>query len=180
MAVPNERIANYGLNPNLSYSVISFTNKGGLELRSSFGTVEERSKISIRNEGTFELSSTQMREVISHVLVSTVNTAYYTTTVQGRHRYGFYFTYNFKTASDVHGFISAAQWDRRFYPQSCGYDYSPAHLILQKNEDDGHVSFVNAGMLTIIKPSPTTAATLTLRSTSPLEVTPSLSLGTGS
>ena len=39
MAVPNERIANYGFNPNLSYSVISFTSKGGLELRSSFGTI---------------------------------------------------------------------------------------------------------------------------------------------
>ena len=76
MAVPNERIASYGFNPNLSYSVISLTSKGGLELRNSFGTLEERSKVSIRAEGTFELSSVQMREVISHVLISTTNTAY--------------------------------------------------------------------------------------------------------
>lgn len=96
MAVPNERIGNYGFNPNLSYSVISFTSKGGLELRSSFGTVEERSKISIRPEGTFELSSVQMREVISHVLISTTNTAYHTTTQQGTHKFGFYSSYNFK------------------------------------------------------------------------------------
>ena len=40
MAIPNERIASYGFNPNLSYSVISLTSKGGLELRNSFGTLE--------------------------------------------------------------------------------------------------------------------------------------------
>ena len=179
MAVPNERIANYGFNPNLSYSVISFTSKGGLELRASFGTVEERSKIPLRAEGTFELSSVQMREVISHVLISTTNTTYHTTTLQGRHRFGFYSTYNFRVDSKTEGFISVSQWDKRFYPENRGYDYSPLHLILQKTESDGHVSFVNAGNDLLIQPLLIVPATLTLKSASSLETTPCLWQETG-
>ena len=51
-AVPTERIAALGVNPNFSYSVINFTGRG-LELRNSWGTLEERPKTNFRAEGTF-------------------------------------------------------------------------------------------------------------------------------
>ena len=39
LAVPNEKIASLGLNPNFSYPVLGLTAKGSLELRNSFGTL---------------------------------------------------------------------------------------------------------------------------------------------
>jgi hypothetical protein len=53
LAIPNEKIASVGLNPNFSYPLINYTAKGSMELRNSFGTLEERSKISFKAEGNF-------------------------------------------------------------------------------------------------------------------------------
>ena len=39
-AVPTDKIAALGANPNFSYSVINYSSKGSLELRNSWGTVE--------------------------------------------------------------------------------------------------------------------------------------------
>lgn len=111
LAVPNVKIATIGLNPNFSYPLINLTGKGSMELRNSFGTLEERSKINFRPEGTFELSSIQVRDFISHVLVTNINSAYYTSTIQSRHRYGFYSSYNFKIRNNTQGFLTVSQWD---------------------------------------------------------------------
>ena len=142
-AVPTERIASLGVNPNYSYSVISFSNKG-IELRNSWGTIEERSKLSFRPEGNFELNSSQIRENISHVVVTNIHTEYSTSTIQAKHRAGFYSTYNFKVRNETQGFLTVSQWDERLYPSSAGYEYSPASIILQKNNEDGSAEFINA------------------------------------
>ena len=94
-AVPTERIASLGVNPNFTYSVIAYNNKG-IELRNSWGTLEERSKISFKSEGNFELSAGQMRENISHIIVTSIHTEYSTTTIQAKHRLGFYSSHTFK------------------------------------------------------------------------------------
>ncbi len=109
-AVPTEKIGALGANPNFSYSVINFSNKG-VELRNSWGTLEERSKITFKPEGNFDLGAGQLRDNISHLLVTSVNSDYFTTTVQSRHRLGFYSTYSFKVRNNTHGFLTVSQWD---------------------------------------------------------------------
>jgi hypothetical protein len=115
-----------------------------MELRNSFGTLEERSKISFRPEGTFELGSAQVRDFISHVLVSNINSANYTSTIQSKHRNGFYSSYNFKIRNNTQGFLTVSQWDERLFPLNSQYEYSPFHVVLHRTED-GHSVFVNAG-----------------------------------
>lgn len=144
LAVPNEKISTLGLNPNYSYPLINFTAKGSMELRNSFGTIEERSKLSFRPEGTFDLASAQVRDMISHVLITNVNIAYNTSTIQSRHRHGFYSSYAFKIRKDTHGFLSVNQWDERLFPLHAGYEYSPFHVVLQRVEEDGTATFINA------------------------------------
>ena len=39
IAVANKKITEIGFNPNYSLSVLKCSNKGGIELRSSFGTI---------------------------------------------------------------------------------------------------------------------------------------------
>lgn len=142
-AVPTEKIAALGVNPNYTYSVINFSNKG-IELRNSWGTLEERSKASFRAEGNFELSAGQLKDNISAIIVTSINTDYFTTTVQAKHRLGFHSTYSFKLRNKTHGFLTLSQWDERLFPTSSGYEYSPATIILQKDNDDGSVEFINA------------------------------------
>jgi hypothetical protein len=83
-----------------------------------------------------------LRDNISHVIVTNVNPAYNTTTVQARHRLGFYSTYTFRVRNNTHGFLTVSQWDERLFPATSGYQYSPATIILQK--DDDHTEFVSA------------------------------------
>lgn len=153
MAVPNAKIATVGVNPNFSYQLINFTAKGSMELRNSFGTLEERSKISFRPEGTFELGSGQVKDFISHVLITNINTAYFTSTIQSKHRYGFYSSYNFKIRNNTQGFLTVSQWDERLFPVNSGYEYSPFHIVLHKTDEGGNSSFVNAGTNNSIQPS---------------------------
>lgn len=124
-----------------------------MELRNSFGTIEERSKLSFRPEGTFDLASAQVRDMISHVLITNVNIAYNTSTIQSRHRHGFYSSYAFKIRKDTHGFLSVNQWDERLFPLHAGYEYSPFHVVLQRVEEDGTATFINAGTNLSIKHS---------------------------
>jgi hypothetical protein len=117
-----------------------------LELRNSFGTLEEKSKISHRPEGNFDLGAAQVKDFLSHILVTNLNTSYSTTTIQSRHRHGFYSSYNFKIRKETNGFLTVSQWDERLFPVNSGYEYSPFHLVLHRVEEDGHSTFVNAGM----------------------------------
>lgn len=123
--------------------MINFSSKG-IELRNSWGTLEERSKASIRSEGNFELSAGQIKENISYIVVTNINNEYSTTTVQSRHRLGFYSTYNFKVRNNAHGFLTVSQWDSRLFPSASNYSYSPATIILQRNNEDGSVEYINA------------------------------------
>lgn len=153
LAVPNEKIAALGINPNYSYNVINFSAKGSVELRNSWGTIEERSKISHKAEGIFELASAQAKDNINHVLIAQINNAYSTSTIQSKHRLGFYSSYNFKVRKDTHGFVTVSQWDHRLFPANSGYQYSPVHVVLHRNESDGHSTFINAGKSSITQVS---------------------------
>lgn len=62
-----------------------------------------------------------MKDFISHILVTNINVAYSTSTIQSKHRHGFYSSYNFKIRKDTHGFITVAQWDERLFPTNSGY-----------------------------------------------------------
>jgi len=53
LAVPTHKIAELSINPNYSYPVINYNVKGNVELRNSWGTIEEKSKINIKNDGSF-------------------------------------------------------------------------------------------------------------------------------
>ena len=85
-----------------------------------------------------------MRENISHIIITSISTEYSTTTIQAKHRLGFYSSHSFKVRNSVHGFLSVSQWDERLFPLTCGYEYSPASIILQKNNEDGSAEFINA------------------------------------
>ena len=47
IAVPNNKIVDLGLNPNYSFNVLKCSGKGGLELRNSWGTINERPNVSL-------------------------------------------------------------------------------------------------------------------------------------
>lgn len=91
-----------------------------------------------------------MRENISHIIVTNIHTEYSTTTIQAKHRLGFYSSHSFKVRSNTQGFLTASQWDERLFPLTCGYEYSPASIILQKNNEDGSASFVCASKVKIM------------------------------
>ncbi|CAM6002506.1 unnamed protein product, partial [Sphagnum balticum] len=146
LAIPSEKITALGVNPNYSLSVINYNNKGGLELRNSWGTLEERSKASFSKEGVFELGPNQARENISHILIGQVNTAYSTTTIQSKHKFGFYSSYSFKVRGDAQGFLSVSQWDERLFPIGAGYEYSPLRIIIEKINSDKTSTYINAGL----------------------------------
>lgn len=141
--MPTEKISALGINPNYSYSVINYSSKG-MELRNSWGTLEERSKVNVGAEGNFALGAGQLKDNISHVLVTCINAEYSTTTVQAKHRLGFYSTYSFKVKNQTHGFLTLSQWDERLFPSTAGYQYSPATIILQQDGPNGEAIHVNA------------------------------------
>jgi hypothetical protein len=95
LAVPTHKIAEIGINPNYSYAVINYNVKGNVELRNSWGIIEEKPKINAKNDGSFELTATAARDNISHFIIARVNKNYFTTTIQSRHKLGFYSSYKF-------------------------------------------------------------------------------------
>ncbi len=111
LAVPKQDILSLGLNPNHSFAVINCKSNGGLELRNSWGTLEERTKLSISKEGVFELSSNQTRDFISHVMIAQTNNSFNSTTIESKHKTGFYSTFSFRVKNDTRGFLSVSQWD---------------------------------------------------------------------
>jgi hypothetical protein len=121
-----------------------------MELRNPWGTIEERPKASINKEGSFELGASLVRDNISHIIVSHVNPAYFTTTIQSKHKFGFYSSYAFKIAHDSHGYMTISQWDQRLFPSNDNYHYSPFRIIIQKENSDGSATFINAGNHKII------------------------------
>lgn len=135
------------MNPNNSLTALNQKSTGGLELRNSFGTVEERAKLTFNKEGAFELSSNQTKEFISHIIIAHTNNGYSSSTIESKHKTGFYSTFSFKIRSETHGFLTVSQWDERLFPQN-SYEYSPVRLIIQKKNSDGSASFVNAGFST--------------------------------
>lgn len=116
MAVPREDITTLGLNPNYSLSVVNCKANGGLELRNSWGTIEERSKLNLSKEGVFELSSNQTRDYISYVMIAETNNTYCTSTIQSKHKAGFYSSYSFRLSQETHGFLTVSQWDQNLFP----------------------------------------------------------------
>jgi len=120
-------------------------------LRNSFGTLEEKTKLSIKLEGNFELGAAQVKDFINNILVTSLNPAYFTSTIQSSHRHGFYSSYNFIIRKNAHGFLSVSQWDQRLFPQNSGYEYSPFHIVLHRVEEDGHATFFNAGISSFIQ-----------------------------
>lgn len=133
-----------GLNPNHSFAVINCKSNGGLELRNCWGTLEERTKLSISKEGVFELSSNQTKDFISHVMIAQINNSWNSTTIESRHKAGFYSTFGLKVRNDTRGFFTLTQWDERLFPEH-GYEYSPMRLIVQKKSSDDSATFINAG-----------------------------------
>jgi hypothetical protein len=107
-------------------------------------------RFTILTFSAFDLAAGQVKDLISHVLITNLNIAYNTSTIQSRHRHGFYSSYAFKIRKDTHGFLSVSQWDERLFPVHAGYEYSPFHIILQKVEEDGTATFINAGIALFI------------------------------
>lgn len=147
LAVPRSEVVSLGLNPNHSFAVINCKSNGGVELRNSWGTIEERSKLSISKEGLFELSSNQTKEFISHVMIAQTNNSWNSTTIESKHKTGFYSTFSFKVQKDTRGFFTLSQWDERLFPEN-SYEYSPARIIIQKKNSDDSATYVNAGFST--------------------------------
>ena len=83
---------------------------------------------------------------MSHVIVSQIHIDYATTTIQSKHRRGFYSSYNFNIKKNAHGYLTASQWDSRLFPANSGYQYSPFHIVLVRTENDGSSTYVNSGI----------------------------------
>lgn len=83
--------------------------------------------------------------MLSYILVTNIQTSNSTTTIQSKHRHGFYSSYNFKVTKETRGFLTVSQWDERLFPSNSGYEYSPAHILLHRREEDESATFVNAG-----------------------------------
>jgi len=77
-------------------------------------------------------------------MIANTNDSYSSSTIQSRHKAGFYSTFAFKVRNDTHGYLSVSQWDERLFPQN-SYEYSAIRLIVQKKNSDGTVNYVNAG-----------------------------------
>lgn len=115
MAVPNKSIEDLGLNSRFVLSIIGLTSRG-LELRNSWGTTAERSKVNFSKEGVFELTLQEASRYFDYILVAETDDRFHTSTVQSKHHAGFYSSYSFKIKSAVEATISAAQWDHRLFP----------------------------------------------------------------
>jgi hypothetical protein len=67
--VPNSKIEELGLNSKYNLGVIGYGNKG-LELRNSWGTFIEKSRINFSKEGLFELSVQDASKYFEYILVA--------------------------------------------------------------------------------------------------------------
>lgn len=76
-------------------------------------------------------------------MIAYTNNAYSSSTIQSKHKTGFYSTYNFRVNQETHGFFAVTQWDERLFPEN-SYEYSPMRVILQKKGSEGAI-YVNSG-----------------------------------
>jgi hypothetical protein len=99
----------------LNLGVIGFGSRG-LELRNSWGTFVEKSKINFSKEGLFEMTVQEASKYFEYILVAETNDSYHTSTIQSKHHSGFYSSYSFKNKESGEIIFSASQWDTRLYP----------------------------------------------------------------
>jgi len=117
-AAPSEKLLTYGFNPNLTLSVIKAdSSKRSLQFRSSFGSVDEKPRFNLSKEGTFDVSVDETRNFINYFLVAEVHDDYSTSTIQARHRPGYFSSYSFRVSKDFNGYVMASQFDRRHFNQ---------------------------------------------------------------
>jgi hypothetical protein len=130
VAVPSQKITDIGFNPNYSLSVVRATGKG-FEFRSSWGTITERSKVTLSREGVFELGATELKDYISHILIAETDSSLFSTTTQSKHHESFYSCYSFKLSNpNPNGTISISQFDRRLFSSAYKQNYAPFRVIL--------------------------------------------------
>jgi hypothetical protein len=67
--VPNSKIEELGLNSKYNLGVIGYGSKG-FELRNSWGTFVEKSKLNLSKEGLFELSAQDGSKYFDYILVA--------------------------------------------------------------------------------------------------------------
>ena len=80
-------------------------------------------------------------------MIAQTNNSWNSTTIESKHKTGFYSTFSFKVQNDTRGFFTLSQWDERLFPEN-SYEYSPARIIIQKKNSDDTATYVNAGFLT--------------------------------
>lgn len=69
-AAPTERLLTYGLNPNLTLTVLRVdSNRRTIQFRTSFGTIDEKPRFNLSKEGTFEVSADEARSFTNYFLV---------------------------------------------------------------------------------------------------------------
>jgi hypothetical protein len=117
-AAPSENILDRGLNPNLTLNVLrADSGKRTIQFRSSFGSVDEKPKINLSREGVFEVLSDEARNFIKYYLVAEVHDDYNTSTIQARHRPGFFSSYSFRVENSFDGYVMVSQFDKRQFNQ---------------------------------------------------------------
>jgi len=97
----------------------------------------------------FELSLSQAKDYISHLIFAETDPTLCSTTIQSKHCQSFYSCYSFKIKTpNPNATISLSQLDRRLFSKTASYEYVPFRLVLEKkNVDDGdnHSLYVNSG-----------------------------------
>jgi len=99
----------------------------------------------------FEVTSDEARSFINYYLVAEVHDDYCTSTIQARHRSGFFSSYSFRVENHFDGYVMVSQFDRRQFNQPDNlyaqeskvevqnpnhYENSPIGLFLYKREGD--------------------------------------------
>lgn len=134
-AVPQPRIQDKGLNPNLTLSVIGVNSRGSYEIRNSFGTVDQKSKLNISKEGVFEFSQNDVTQNIAYFLIAEIHDDYATSTVQCKMRKSFYSSYSFRVKNDFHGYLTVSQFDERLFPKSENVYTEKSNIVIDSPSD---------------------------------------------
>lgn len=88
-----------GLNPDYGLNVIGINQRGNFEMRNPWGSLEEKAKTVSTREGTFEFGPTDAKECISHLMIAHIERGNFTSTIQAKHRLGYYCSFDFKVYS---------------------------------------------------------------------------------
>lgn len=145
IAVGNEKALQVGLNPNYSFNVLKCDPKTGLEMRNSWGSIEERSKLNTSGDGSFSMSLQQCRDFLNHVIIARINDEFHSSVIRGKHKPGFSGSYAFTVSAHTLGTLSISQIDERMFPIDSGYAYSPIRIIVEKRTDNSSI-FINGSI----------------------------------